>query len=81
MRDDDNGGRKPYKTYKAGRAKRKPIDDELAGARPPGRPPSSSSRTHQGPANGDGVAAGGAALAAAPGKDYSRYGPAPGAAG
>jgi LCP family protein required for cell wall assembly len=34
MRDDDNGGRKPYRTYKAGRARRSSVDDELAGARP-----------------------------------------------
>jgi len=39
--DDDNGGRKPYKRYKAGRARRSSVDDELAGARPPRerRPP------------------------------------------
>ena len=36
--DDDNDGRKPYKRYKAGRAKRSSVDDELAGARPPRRP-------------------------------------------
>jgi polyisoprenyl-teichoic acid--peptidoglycan teichoic acid transferase len=36
--DDDNGGRKPYKRYKAGRAKRSSVDDELAGARPPREP-------------------------------------------
>jgi polyisoprenyl-teichoic acid--peptidoglycan teichoic acid transferase len=39
--DDREGATKPYKTYKAsGRAKRTPLDDELAGARPPGRRPS-----------------------------------------
>ena len=32
--DDDREGRKPYRTYKAGRAKRSSVDDELAGARP-----------------------------------------------
>ncbi len=31
---DDKEGRKPYKTYKAGRGKRSTLDDELAGARP-----------------------------------------------
>jgi len=36
--DDDNGGRKPYKRYKAGRARRSSVDDELAGARPPREP-------------------------------------------
>ena len=36
---DDMDGRKPYKTYKAGRARRSPVDDELAGARPPRRGP------------------------------------------
>ena len=37
--DDDNDGRKPYKRYKAGRARRSSVDDELAGARPPREPP------------------------------------------
>ena len=32
--NDDREGRKPYRTYKAGRARRSSIDDELAGARP-----------------------------------------------
>jgi len=36
--DDDNDGRKPYKRYKAGRARRSSVDDELAGARPPREP-------------------------------------------
>ena len=36
--DDDNGGRKPYTRYKAGRARRSSVDDELAGARPPREP-------------------------------------------
>jgi LCP family protein required for cell wall assembly len=36
--DDDNGGRKPYKRYKAGRARRSSVDDELAAARPPREP-------------------------------------------
>jgi len=35
MADDDRQGSKPYKTYKAGRGKRRALDDELAGARPP----------------------------------------------
>ena len=36
--DDDIDGRKPYKRYKAGRARRSSVDDELAGARPPRAP-------------------------------------------
>jgi LCP family protein required for cell wall assembly len=36
--EDDNGGRKPYKRYRAGRARRSSVDDELAGARPPREP-------------------------------------------
>jgi LCP family protein required for cell wall assembly len=36
--DDDNGGRKPYKRYTAGRARRSLVDDELAGARPSREP-------------------------------------------
>ena len=36
--EDDNDGRKPYKRYKAGRARRSSVDDELAGARPPREP-------------------------------------------
>ncbi len=44
MRDDDNSGPKPYRTYKAGRARRTSLDDELAGVRPSSRPhPVSSS--------------------------------------
>ena len=38
MADSDRQGSKPYKTYKAGRGKRRALDDELAGARPE-RPP------------------------------------------
>jgi len=38
MADSDRQGSKPYKTYKAGRGKRRALDDELAGARP-ARPP------------------------------------------
>jgi LCP family protein required for cell wall assembly len=36
--DDENGGRKPYKRYKAGRARRSSVDDELVGARLPREP-------------------------------------------
>ena len=73
MPDEDNGGRKPYKTYKAGRGKRKSIDDELAGARPPSR--SRSAQSEQSRPNGGAAAA---ATSAAPrDKDYRRYGPAP----
>jgi LCP family protein required for cell wall assembly len=32
--DDDREGRKPYRTYKAGRGRRSSVDEELAGARP-----------------------------------------------
>lgn len=35
---NDREGRKPYTTYKSGRAKRSSLDDELAEARPSGRP-------------------------------------------
>ncbi len=38
MADSDRQGPKPYQTYKAGRGKRRALDDELAGARP-ARPP------------------------------------------
>jgi len=38
MQNDDDNGRKPYKRYKAGRARRSSVDDELAGARPPREP-------------------------------------------
>jgi LCP family protein required for cell wall assembly len=66
MPDDDNQGRKPYKTYKAGRARRSAVDEELAGARPPrqrqARP--AAARTQARPADG--------------GKGYSRYGGDPG---
>jgi LCP family protein required for cell wall assembly len=66
--ENDNGGRKPYKRYKSGRARRSSVDDELAGARParetrprddgpvPGARPADPERS-----NGE----------------YRRYGPAP----
>ena len=38
MADSDRQGSKPYKTYKAGRGKRRALDDELAGARPAREP-------------------------------------------
>jgi LCP family protein required for cell wall assembly len=66
--DDDNGGRKPYKRYKAGRGKRSSVDDELAGARPPRQPrPRDESRDR------------GSRPAYAERSDgeYRRYGPAP----
>jgi LCP family protein required for cell wall assembly len=65
--DDDNGGRKPYKRYKAGRARRSSIDDELAGARPPREP-----RPRD---DGRGPDARAIATENADG-DYRRYGPA-----
>ena len=65
---DDNGGRKPYKRYKAGRAKRSAVDDELAGARP--------ARALQ--AHDDERAAGARPqYAERSNGDYRRYGPAP----
>ncbi len=39
MRDSDTDGRKPYRTYKAGRGRRSAVDDALAGARPAARRP------------------------------------------
>ena len=66
--DDDNGGRKPYKRYKAGRAKRSAVDDELAGARP--------ARTSR--ARSDDRGAGAAPqYAERSNGEYRRYGPAP----
>jgi LCP family protein required for cell wall assembly len=66
--DDDNGGRKPYKRYKAGRAKRSSVDDELAGARPSREPrPRNDGRSSEArpvyAERSDG--------------EYRRYGPAP----
>jgi len=66
--DDDNGGRKPYKRYKAGRARRSSVDDELAGARPPREP-----RPRD-----DGRGPGARPVSAEPSDgEYRRYGPAP----
>jgi polyisoprenyl-teichoic acid--peptidoglycan teichoic acid transferase len=62
MPHDDNEGRKPYKTYKAGRGRRSSVDEELAGARPARqrRPrPSSTEQPRADTAAGD--------------KGYSRY--------
>jgi LCP family protein required for cell wall assembly len=66
--DDDNGGRKPYKRYKAGRARRSSVDDELAGARPSREPrPGTDVRSSEArPVYGE----------RSPG-EYRRYGPAP----
>jgi LCP family protein required for cell wall assembly len=66
--DDDNGGRKPYKRYKAGRARRSSVDDELAGARPPRqpRPRDDGRRSEARPA-----------YAKHSESEYRRYGPAP----
>jgi polyisoprenyl-teichoic acid--peptidoglycan teichoic acid transferase len=45
QQDNDKEGRKPYRTYKAGRARRSSVDEELAGARPPRqRPPTEDER-------------------------------------
>ncbi|MCX6371688.1 MAG: LCP family protein [Actinobacteria bacterium] len=63
--DDDNGGRKPYKRYKAGRVRRSSVDDELAGARPAREPR---------PRDDGGASAD---AAAQPEAAYRRYGPAP----
>jgi len=74
MPDDDNAGRKPYRTYKAGRARRTPLDDELAGARPSGKTRSGSTGAPPDPrGNGSRGAAAGAASAAGAPKDYNRY--------
>jgi hypothetical protein len=43
MHDDDRA-RKPYKTYKSGRARRSSVDEELSGARPPRQRQSRSER-------------------------------------
>ena len=74
MPDDDNAGRKPYKTYKAGRARRTPLDDELAGARSPGRQRSGSGGASAG-AGGGGRGAAGATPNAAQeaSRGYNRY--------
>ena len=66
--DDDNAGRKPYKTYKAGRARRTAVDDELAGARP-ARQPRPGDNGHHAPA--------GEAYPQRSNGDYQRYGPPP----
>ena len=47
MADSDRQGPKPYKTYKAGRGRRRALDDELAGARP-ARPPKRAQPDAQG---------------------------------
>jgi len=66
--DDDNGGRKPYKRYKAGRARRSSVDDELAGARPPRQPrPRDDGRDAGAPP----------VYAERSDGEYRRYGPAP----
>ncbi len=72
MRDEDNEGRKPYKTYKAGRARRTPLDDELAGARAPGR---SQARRDETPGRPEDATAGPGAAAVVQGsaRDYQRY--------
>jgi LCP family protein required for cell wall assembly len=75
MPDEDNGGRKPYKTYKAGRGKRRPIDDELAGARPPSRPHGAQDEPQRPDGGADPAAP--PTSAAPQDKDYRRYGPAP----
>ena len=63
--NDDRQGAKPYKTYKAtGRAKRTPLDDELAGARPPSRRSPRADEAPVYPERSD--------------KAYRTYGPAPG---
>jgi LCP family protein required for cell wall assembly len=78
MPDDDNAGRKPYRTYKAGRARRTPVDDELGGSQPPARPTGSSGdASSRSGGNGRGGATPPVAGPAATGKDYRRYGPAP----
>jgi polyisoprenyl-teichoic acid--peptidoglycan teichoic acid transferase len=80
MPQDDNAGHKPYRTYKAGRARRTPIDDELAGARPSTRPRSGPAAVSSSSPGNDGRGAS-AAAASHPDRDYRRYGPAPGKRG
>ena len=63
--NDDREGRKPYRTFKAGRARRSSIDDELAGARPPRR-----SRESGAPPRGG---SGRRAEEARPATGYQRY--------
>ena len=72
--DNDREGRKPYGTYKAGRARRSSVDDELAGARPAR---SRTSRQEERAPRGDEYGADGQR----PAKDYQRYGSAAAAGG
>jgi LCP family protein required for cell wall assembly len=68
MADNDRQGPKPYKTYKAGRGKRRALDDELAGARPASEPRRAQPDPQgQGP-RGNGQSAG---------KGYQVYGASP----
>ena len=70
MADSDRQGPKPYQTYKAGRGKRRALDDELAGARP-ARPPKRGQPGPQGQSpRGSGPAAD---------KGYQVYGASPAA--
>jgi LCP family protein required for cell wall assembly len=69
--DEDRAGAKPYKTYKAGRGRRRALDDELAGARPARPRQSSSTRDHAGRPRPD------ASYPSRSDKAYRTYGPAP----
>ena len=74
MPDDDNAGRKPYRTYKAGRARRTPLDDELAGARTPDRQRSAPAAASAGAReDGDPGSAAAKAAPAAASRGYTRY--------
>jgi len=72
MADSDRQGSKPYKTYKAGRGKRRALDDELAGRAPGAAAESAGSRTRKVRAR--------TATVRAPTRAYQVYG-APSAAG
>jgi LCP family protein required for cell wall assembly len=67
MQDDETDGRKPYRTYRAKGARRTPLDDELAGARPERRAASRQAPPRETPPrdNGRGYAP--------PEREYRRY--------
>jgi LCP family protein required for cell wall assembly len=71
MADNDKQGSKPYKTYRAGRGKRRALDDELAGARPAREPKSEQPEAQVRSPRGNGQDAG---------KAYQVYGASPAAA-
>jgi LCP family protein required for cell wall assembly len=68
MTDDNDRARKPYRTYKAGRARRSSVDQELAGT----RPARTRTATAEAPPRADGSS--GRAAAPAGQGAYRRYG-------